>query len=55
MLNARRFNAIIFKEENPYNDREIKEYIYEDALRQLLESERIKNVIRDYEQDMWNN
>ena len=37
------------------NDREIKEYIYEDALRQLLESERIKNVIRDYEQDMWNN
>ncbi len=55
MLNSRRFNAIIYKEENPYNDREIKEYIYEDALRQLLESERIKNVIRDYEQDMWNN
>ena len=55
MLNSRRFNSIIFKEENPYNDREIKEYIYEDALRQLLESERIKNVIRDYEQDMWNN
>ena len=55
MLNSRRFNSIIFKEENPYNDREINEYIYEDALRQLLESERIKNVIRDYEQDMWNN
>tara|TARA_B100000767_G_C19716957_1_gene515419 strand:- start:200 stop:1123 length:924 start_codon:yes stop_codon:yes gene_type:complete len=55
MLNARRFNSIIYKEENPYNDREIKDYIYEDALRQLLESERIKNIIRDYEQDMWNN
>jgi len=55
MLNARRFNALIFREENPYNDREIKDYIYEDALRQLLESERIRNVIRDYEQDMWNN
>ncbi|MDG2372246.1 MAG: gliding motility protein GldN [Flavobacteriaceae bacterium] len=55
MLNSRRFNSLIFKEENPYNDREIKDYIYEDALRQLLESERIRNVIRDYEQDMWNN
>jgi len=55
MLNTRRFNSVIYKEENPFNDREVKEYIYEDALRQLLESERIKNVIRDYEQDMWNN
>ena len=27
----------------------------EDALRQLIESERIKSVIRDFEQDMWNN
>tara|TARA_B100000780_G_C21120707_1_gene453912 strand:- start:1988 stop:2908 length:921 start_codon:yes stop_codon:yes gene_type:complete len=55
MLNTRRFNSVIYKEENPFSDREIKDYIYEDALRQLLESERIKNVIRDYEQDMWNN
>ncbi|MDA0794655.1 MAG: gliding motility protein GldN, partial [Bacteroidetes bacterium] len=35
--------------------REVKDYIYEDALRQLLESEKIKSVIRDFEQDMWNN
>ena len=55
MLNARRFNAVIYKEENVYEDRELKEYIYEDALRQLLESERIKSTIRDFEQDMWNN
>ena len=55
MLNSRRFNAIIYKEENVYEDREVKEYIYEDALRQLLESERIKSLIRDFEQDMWNN
>jgi len=55
MLNARRFNAVIYKEENVYEDREVKEYIYEDALRQLLESERIKSIIRDFEQDMWNN
>lgn len=55
MLNARRFNSIIYKEENVYEDREVKDYIFEDALRQLLESERIKSVIRDFEQDMWNN
>ncbi|MGC6423118.1 MAG: gliding motility protein GldN [Flavobacteriaceae bacterium] len=55
MLNSRRFNSIIYKEENVYEDREVKDYIFEDALRQLLESERIKSVIRDFEQDMWNN
>ncbi len=55
LLNSRRFNAIIYKEENVYEDREDKDYIYEDALRQLLESERIKSIIRDWEQDVWNN
>ena len=55
MLNSRRFSSIIYKEENVYEDREVKDYIYEDALRMLLESEQIKSVIRDYEQDMWNN
>tara|TARA_S200000501_G_scaffold297758_1_gene284105 strand:- start:3083 stop:3985 length:903 start_codon:yes stop_codon:yes gene_type:complete len=55
MLNSRRFNSTIYKEENVYEDREVKDYIYEDALRMLLESERIKSVIRDFEQDMWNN
>ena len=55
MLNSRRFNAVIYKEENVYQDRQINTYIYEDALQQLLESERIKSVIRDFEQDMWNN
>ena len=55
MLNSRHFNSSIYKEENVYEDREVKEYIYEDALRQLIESERIKSVIRDFEQDIWNN
>lgn len=55
MLNSRRFNAVIYKEENVYQDREVQSYIYEDALQQLLESERIKSVIRDFEQDMWSN
>ena len=55
MLNSRRFNSSIYKEENVYEDREVKDYIYEDALRQLLESNRIESVIRDFEQDLWNN
>ena len=55
ILNSRRFNAVIYKEENVFEDREVKDYIYEDALRQLLESDRIKSQIRDFEQDMWNN
>lgn len=55
MLNSRRFSGLIYREENVHEDRQIKDYIYEDALRQLLESERIKTLIRDFELDMWNN
>ncbi|MDY2586946.1 type IX secretion system ring subunit PorN/GldN [Winogradskyella aquimaris] len=53
LLNSRRFHGIIYKEENVYGDREVKEYIADNALMQLLESERIKDKIRDFEQDMW--
>ncbi|WP_458629015.1 type IX secretion system ring subunit PorN/GldN [Winogradskyella sp. PC D3.3] len=53
LLNSRRFSAIIYKEENVYGDREVKEYVAENALMQLLESERIKDKIRNFEQDMW--
>lgn len=53
LLNSRRFNGIIYKEENVYGDREVKEYVAENALMQLLESERIKDKIRNFEQDMW--
>lgn len=54
LLNARRFNGVIYKEENVYGDREIAEYMKENAQMQLLESERVKDKIRDFEQDMWN-
>ncbi|MTH16346.1 gliding motility protein GldN [Flavobacterium sp. LC2016-01] len=54
ILNSRRFNAIIYKEENMYGDREIKDYIKDDAQSQLLESERVKEKIRNFEEDMWN-
>jgi len=53
LLNSRRFSGYIYKEENVYGDREIKEYIADNALMQLLESDRVKNKIRNFEQDMW--
>jgi len=54
MLNSRRFNATVYKEENVYNDRAIADYMKENALMQLLESERVKDKVRNFEQDMWN-
>ncbi len=54
LLNARRFNGVIYKEDNVFGDRPIKEYIRENALKQLLESQKIKERIRNYEEDMWN-
>ena len=53
LLNARRFSGLIYREENVYGDRQIKEYISENSLMQLLESDRVKERIRDFEQDMW--
>ena len=54
LLNSRRFNGVIYKEENVYGDRTIEDYKKENAQMQLLESERVKDKIRDFEQDMWN-
>jgi gliding motility associated protien GldN len=54
ILDSRQFSGIIYKEENVYGDRLITEYINENALNQLLESDRIKDKIRDFEHDMWN-
>jgi gliding motility associated protien GldN len=53
LLNARRFNAVIYKEDNVQGDREVDDYIADNALFQLLEAQRIKEAIRDKEQDMW--
>jgi len=54
ILNSRHFNSVIYKEENVYGDREIKEYMKDNAQNQLLEAERVKEKIRDFESDMWN-
>ncbi len=53
LLNARRFNSMIYREDNEFGDRDIKDYIVDNALFQLLEANRIKEAIRDKEQDMW--
>lgn len=54
ILNSRRFNAVIYQEENVYGDRTISSYMKDNAQNQLLESERVKEKIRNFEQDMWN-
>ena len=54
LLNSRRFNGIIYKEENVYGDRMIQDYMKDNAQNQLLESARVKEKIRDFESDMWN-
>ena len=54
LLNSRRFNGEIYKEENVYGDRTIEQYMKDNAQNQLLESERVKEKIRNFESDMWN-
>ena len=54
LLNSRRFSSVIYNEENVYGDRDVKKYISENAFMQLLESDRIKEKIRNIELDLWN-
>ena len=54
MLNARRFNAIVYREENVYGNRDVSHYVKGNALFQVLESDRIRETIRDKELDLWN-
>ena len=54
MLNARRFNSIIVREENIYGNRAIEDYVRGNSLFQLLEANKIKENIRNREMDMWN-
>ncbi|MGB0451627.1 MAG: gliding motility protein GldN [Flavobacteriaceae bacterium] len=54
LLNSRRFNALIYKDDNVQGDRGVADYINDNALMQLLESDRIKEQIRNIEIDLWN-
>ena len=53
LINARRFNSMIYMEENVQSDRPITDYISKNSFMQLLESERIREKIRNFEHDMW--
>ncbi len=53
LLNSRKFNGVIYQEENVQGDRTVEDYMKDNAQMQLLESDRIKDKIRDFEQDMW--
>jgi gliding motility associated protien GldN len=54
LLLSRHFNAVIYKEENVQGDRLIEKYKANNAMDQLLEAERVKDKIRDFEHDLWN-
>ncbi len=54
LLTARRFSSLIYREENVYGNRDISEYIKNNALFQVLEAMKIKDNIRNKEIDMWN-
>ncbi len=54
ILISRRFSSIIYRQENLYGDRDVRDYIKGNSLFQVLESEKLKEAIRDRELDMWN-
>lgn len=54
LLNVRRFDSMIYKVDNVQGDREIERYIADNAMMQLLESQRIQEDIRNFELDLWN-
>lgn len=54
LLNARKFTGTIYKTDNIYGDRNISDYVRENSMMQLLEAERVKESIRDLEDDLWN-
>ena len=57
LLNSRRFSGVVYREENIHGNRDVggqDGYISENAFMQLLESDRIKEKIRNIEMDLWN-
>jgi len=53
LLNSRRFNAVIYKEENVYQDRNLVKAYPKNSFMKLLEAESIKDKIRNLEHNMW--
>ena len=53
LLNARKFNGLIYRVDNMYGNRDVNDYIKEGSFFQVLEAERLKDKIRNKELDMW--
>jgi len=53
LISSRRFHTMVYLEENMYEDRKVDEYVPNNSFLRLLESERIKEKIRNFEHDMW--
>ena len=53
LLLSIRFSSYIYKEDNLFNDRKIEDYKRK-GLNYILESQRIKDEILNFEQDLWN-
>lgn len=53
LLNARRFNSVIYKAQTMYGVTPINEYVPRDSKGQLEESERIRESVLQSEADMW--
>ena len=54
LLTSRRFTSRIIGIDNVFDDQYVEDYV-SDPFMQLIESERLKNIIRDFEQDLWSN
>lgn len=56
LLTSRRFHSYLFAVDNVMNDRTLEDVptIADDPFLRLVESERLKQTIRDFELDMWN-
>ncbi|KAB2813677.1 type IX secretion system ring subunit PorN/GldN [Phaeocystidibacter luteus] len=52
IFHLRMFNSVIYKEDNTY-DRTVADYKRASAMDQLLEAQRIKERLRNYEHDLW--
>ncbi len=52
IFHIRYFNSVIYKEDNVY-DRRIADYKRNAPLEQLLESQKIREKLRDFEHDLW--
>ena len=57
LLLSRKFHTYLYRIDNVMNDRDLLNtpYINEDPYLRITESQRLKEIIRNFEHDMWSN